>query len=38
MSEQNEPAAEVHDDKKTFKDVVLAGLEEKGGGKDSWLW
>ena len=24
--------------KKTLKDVVLDGLEEKGRGKDSWLW
>ena len=24
--------------KKTLKDVVLDGLEEKGSGKDAWLW
>lgn len=24
--------------KKTLKDVVLDGLEEKGMGKDAWLW
>jgi hypothetical protein len=24
--------------KKTLKDVVLEGLEEKGKGKDYWLW
>ncbi|CRK89407.1 CLUMA_CG003157, isoform A [Clunio marinus] len=26
------------DNKKTLKDVVLDGLEEKGKGKDCWLW
>jgi hypothetical protein len=31
-------AAESPADKKTFKDVVLQGLEEKGSGKDAWLW
>lgn len=25
-------------EKKTLKDVVLDGLEEKGRGKDLWLW
>ena len=25
-------------DKKTLKEVVLDGLEEKGRGKDKWLW
>ncbi len=24
--------------KKTLKDAVLEGLEEKGEGKGSWLW
>lgn len=28
----------VSDDKKTLKDVVLDGLEEKGKGNDHWLW
>lgn len=25
-------------EKKTLKDVVLEGLEEKGKGNDHWLW
>lgn len=25
-------------EKRTLKDVVLDGLEEKGSGKDYWLW
>lgn len=28
----------VDPEKKTLKDVVLDGLEEKGKGKDHWLW
>ena len=32
--EEKQPAI----DKKTLKDVVLEGLEEKGKGKDLWLW
>lgn len=24
--------------KKTLKDAVTQGLEEKGAGKDMWLW
>jgi biotin synthase-related radical SAM superfamily protein len=28
----------VLDKKKTLKDVCLEGLDEKGKGKDSWLW
>lgn len=43
---QTVPAANDDDDeqpavdkkKKTLKDVVLEGLEEKGKGKDCWLW
>lgn len=31
-------AVESQENKKTFKDVVLEGLEEKGKGKDAWLW
>lgn len=26
------------EEKKTLKDAVLEGLEEKGKGKDCWLW
>jgi hypothetical protein len=34
------PAAtvEVPANKKTLKEVVLESLEEKGSGKDAWLW
>lgn len=28
----------VTTEKKTLKDIVLDGLEEKGKGKDAWLW
>lgn len=28
----------VKKEKKTLKDIVLDGLEEKGKGKDAWLW
>lgn len=40
MSDEKAAAvtAESPADKKTFKDVVLEGLEEKGNGKDAWLW
>lgn len=33
-------AADVEDPGKlkTLKDVVLEGLEEKGKGRDFWLW
>lgn len=37
----NESAAATVDmsaDKKTLKDVVLEGLEDKGKGRDMWLW
>lgn len=36
----NDDDAEVvnNESKKTLKDVVLEGLEEKGKGKDCWLW
>lgn len=40
-SQQNEAAAavvQVSSDKKTLKNAVLEGLEEKGKGKDMWLW
>lgn len=29
---------EVPENKKTLKESVLDGLEEKGAGKDLWLW
>jgi hypothetical protein len=35
-NDENKPALEP--EKKTLKDVVLEGLEEKGKGKDLWLW
>lgn len=28
----------VTNEKKTLKELVLDGLEEKGKGKDAWLW
>lgn len=31
-------AIDVPANKKTLKDVVLESLEEKGSGKDAWLW
>lgn len=34
--EEQQPA--IVPEKKTLKDVVLEGLEEKGKGKDLWLW
>lgn len=39
-SKQIEAAAtvQVPSDKKTLKEAVLEGLEEKGRGKDLWLW
>jgi hypothetical protein len=41
-SEALKPAAVVDVtvgiNKKTLKEVVLEGLEEKGSGKDAWLW
>lgn len=33
---EKQPTIEMN--KKTLKDVVLEGLEEKGKGKDLWLW
>ena len=38
LNETAAAAVEVPDSKKTLKDVVLDGLEEKGRGKDFWLW
>lgn len=39
-SKLNETAAVVEEvtEKRTLKDVVLEGLEEKGKGTDGWLW
>lgn len=39
-SKLNEPAAAVDLSAggRTLKDVVLEGLEEKGSGRDLWLW
>lgn len=36
----NEAAAATEEvlEKRTLKEVVLEGLEEKGKGTDSWLW
>lgn len=37
----NESAAAIVDvsaDKQTLRDVVLEGLDEKGKGRDLWLW
>lgn len=34
--EEKQPA--IKPNKKTLKEVVLEGLEEKGKGKDLWLW
>lgn len=31
-------AVDVPANKKTLKDVVLEDLEEKGKGRDAWLW
>lgn len=31
-------AVEAGAERKTLKDVVLEGLEEKGKGQDHWLW
>lgn len=33
-----EAEVETNEAKKTLKDAVLEGLEEKGKGKDCWLW
>lgn len=35
---QTAAASEEVPEKKTLKDVVLEGLEEKGRGTDYWLW
>lgn len=34
----DEEAELANDSKKTLKEVVEEGLEEKGKGKDCWLW
>lgn len=31
-------AVDVSVEKKTLKEAVLEGLEEKGKGRDLWLW
>lgn len=36
-AEFNDEAATA-EEKKTLRDAVLEGLEEKGKGKDCWLW
>lgn len=35
---QNAAVSDEASEKKTLKDVVLEGLEEKGKGTDYWLW
>lgn len=38
LNETPAAAVDVLADKKTLKEVVLEGLEEKGRGRDMWLW
>lgn len=37
-NDEAEVANNENNEKKTLKDAVLEGLEEKGKGKDCWLW
>lgn len=37
-AELNDEGGTKEADKKTLREAVLEGLEEKGKGKDSWLW